>query len=245
MSSLTPSGCKGTTRVEKIDSWRLDTALWRRPSVSVPILGWASKRSLVPDANLWRQNQWTRMLELQQKTRKNIRGLCFLSPHDMLFSLCSGKVGDSVFIRCFFFSPDDYFKIVVANNLLYLWIKTEFCEFVNFSHGEVATGSNYYLRRSDTTINTFARGGTNGYAYNHSFLYFYHGDKTMINDKFSGRLLSSFAWGIIGYRRRKWTRQHKFKSWTRLIAFRIALIPLGKVWIQLFSLQLWVNSRTD
>ena len=28
-----------------------------------------------------------------------------------------------------------------------------------------------------------------------------------------------------------------------LIAFHIALIPLGKVWIQLFSLQLWVNSR--
>ena len=26
-----------------------------------------------------------------------------------------------------------------------------------------------------------------------------------------------------------------------LIAFHIALIPLGKVWIQLFSLQLWVN----
>ena len=47
------------------------------------------------------------------------------------------------------------------------------------------------------------------------------------------------------YRRRKWTRPHEFKSWTRLIAFHIALIPLGKVWIQLFSLQLWVNSRTD
>ena len=41
-----------------------------------------------------------------------------------------------------------------------------------------------------------------------------------------------------GYRRRKWTRQHEFKSWTRLIAFHIALIPLGKVYIQLFSLQL-------
>ena len=27
-----------------------------------------------------------------------------------------------------------------------------------------------------------------------------------------------------------------------LVAFHIALIPLGKVWIQLFSLQLWVNS---
>ena len=47
------------------------------------------------------------------------------------------------------------------------------------------------------------------------------------------------------YRRRNWTRRHEFKSWTRLIAFHIALIPLGKVWIQLFSLQLWVNSWTD
>ena len=27
------------------------------------------------------------------------------------------------------------------------------------------------------------------------------------------------------------TRWNKFKSWTRLIAFHIALIPLGKVWI--------------
>ena len=44
-----------------------------------------------------------------------------------------------------------------------------------------------------------------------------------------------------GYRRRNWTRRHEFKSWTRLIAFHIALIPLGKVWIQLLSLQLWVN----
>ena len=37
----------------------------------------------------------------------------------------------------------------------------------------------------------------------------------------------------------------RFKSWTRLIAFHIALTPLGKVWIQLFSFQLWVNSRED
>ena len=48
-----------------------------------------------------------------------------------------------------------------------------------------------------------------------------------------------------GYHRRKWTRQHEFKFWTRPIAFHIALIPLGKVWIQLFSLQQWVNSRED
>ena len=44
-----------------------------------------------------------------------------------------------------------------------------------------------------------------------------------------------------GYRRRKWTWRYEFKSWTRLIAFHIALIPSGKVWIQLFSLQ--ANSR--
>ena len=31
------------------------------------------------------------------------------------------------------------------------------------------------------------------------------------------------------YCRRKWTRRLKFKSWTRMIAFYIALIPLGKV----------------
>ena len=31
------------------------------------------------------------------------------------------------------------------------------------------------------------------------------------------------------YRRRKWTRRHEFKSWTRLVAFHIAPIPLGKV----------------
>ena len=47
------------------------------------------------------------------------------------------------------------------------------------------------------------------------------------------------------YRCRMWTRRHEFKSWTSLIIFHIALIPLGKVWIQIFSLQLWVNSRAD
>ena len=48
-----------------------------------------------------------------------------------------------------------------------------------------------------------------------------------------------------GYRHRVWTLRYEFNSWTRLIAFHIALITLGKVWIQLFSLQLWVNSRAD
>ena len=48
-----------------------------------------------------------------------------------------------------------------------------------------------------------------------------------------------------GYRRRIWTRRYEFRSWMRLITFHVALIPLGKVWIQLFSLKLWVNSRAD
>ena len=30
-----------------------------------------------------------------------------------------------------------------------------------------------------------------------------------------------------------------------LNAFHMALVPLGKVWIQLFSLQLWLNSWAD
>ena len=34
------------------------------------------------------------------------------------------------------------------------------------------------------------------------------------------------ACGVMGYRRRKRTRRHEFKSWTRLIAFHIARIPL-------------------
>ena len=43
----------------------------------------------------------------------------------------------------------------------------------------------------------------------------------------------------------KWSRRARVQILSSLIAFRIALIPLGKVWIQLFSLQLWVNSKTD
>ena len=43
----------------------------------------------------------------------------------------------------------------------------------------------------------------------------------------------------------KWTWQPDFKPSARLFAFHIVLIPLGKVWIQLFSLQIRANSRVD
>ena len=40
-------------------------------------------------------------------------------------------------------------------------------------------------------------------------------------------------------------RRTEFKSWTKLFTFYKALIPFGKVWIQLISLQLWINCRAD
>ena len=44
---------------------------------------------------------------------------------------------------------------------------------------------------------------------------------------------------------RKWMQQPGFNSWMRLFVFPIVPISLRKAWIQLFSLQLWVNSRAD
>ena len=61
----------------------------------------------------------------------------------------------------------------------------------------------------------------------------------------SWRWLRLYCTWCNGYPRRIWTRRHEFKSSTWLIEFHIALIPLGKVWNQIFSLQLWVNSRAD
>ena len=36
-----------------------------------------------------------------------------------------------------------------------------------------------------------------------------------------------------------WIRQIQFKSWKPLVAFHVALIPLGKVWIQLSTSSYW------
>ena len=43
-----------------------------------------------------------------------------------------------------------------------------------------------------------------------------------------------------GYCPRKWTQQAKFKSWTKLFVFHLALMPLGKVWIP-SPIYLWVT----
>ena len=47
-----------------------------------------------------------------------------------------------------------------------------------------------------------------------------------------------------GCRRKKLNQLSEFKSWTKLFAFPIQLIALGKAWIQLFSHLLFVNSKT-
>ena len=47
------------------------------------------------------------------------------------------------------------------------------------------------------------------------------------------------------YHCKKWIWWHEFKSWMILFAFHIVPIPAGKVWIQLFFLLLWPNSRAD
>ena len=47
------------------------------------------------------------------------------------------------------------------------------------------------------------------------------------------------------YCREKWIQLSEFKSWTQLFVFHIALIPLGKVGAQLFSLLLLLNNKTD
>ena len=45
------------------------------------------------------------------------------------------------------------------------------------------------------------------------------------------------------YCHRKWLRWREFKTLTRRLAFLVALIYVQKAWIQLYSLQLLVNSR--
>ena len=60
--------------------------------------------------------------------------------------------------------------------------------------------------------------------------------------RFRGIIANSRAWSISSRNRLCFT--FIFTSY-KSNKFYIALIPMGKVWIQLFSLQLWVNSRAD
>ena len=82
-----------------------------------------------------------------------------------------------------------------------------------------------------TIIKTFRLRNSENFCYLYYFVHF----GTQIIGLLSSGIVRRCPW-CNGYRRRKWTRWLEFRSWTILI---------GKVWIQLCSLQLWVNSRTD
>ena len=57
-----------------------------------------------------------------------------------------------------FLSLDNYLQSVIANKLSCLWTKTGFCAFINFSHGEITTGSNCYLHASTHSSTWWYRG---------------------------------------------------------------------------------------
>ena len=99
-----------------------------------------------------------------------------------------------------------------------------------------------YIHTNTTHIHTHKY--TRTYIHTHTHIFIYIQIHTYIYDR-GWEVYPQLCPWCNCHRRRKWTRRHEFKSWTRLIAFHIAQIPLGKVWIQLFSLQLWVNSRRD
>ena len=68
-----------------------------------PILGWTPKRGFAPDTNMWRGNQRTWTLKLQENTEKKSRSmsaLSFSSWHVVLFR--SANAVDSAFILSFF-----------------------------------------------------------------------------------------------------------------------------------------------
>ena len=82
---------------------------------------------------------------------------------------------------------------------------------------------------TDTRTHTHAHTDTHTHTHTHIYIII------IIKSRWLHRINRRCPW-CNGYRSRKWTQRHEFKSWTRLIAFHIALIPLGKVWIQLISL---------
>ena len=106
----------------------------------------------------------------------------------------------------------------------------------------INTNDNSILEQFSWNLSPFIN--NNLHSITHKCVYFRLSSKVNFSFKINDTKIWRCPW-CNGYRRRKWTRRHEFKSWTRLIAFHIALIPSGKVWIQLFSLQLWVNIRTD
>ena len=116
--------------------------------------------------------------------------------------------------------------------------------FIWFLHTDTQTYI-YIYTHTYIYIHTYTHTHIYIYIYTHIYIYIYIYINTHAYMYKYIYIYTQVCLWCNGYCHRKWTWWHKFKSWTRLIAFHVALIPLGKVGIQLFSLQLWVNSRTD
>ena len=149
----------------RISSWTLEIktsveqALWRckdKRSFTGPIFVVGSEKwSYTRGESVKTKSANKRVIEQEGDSWKEIQGLClpYLFPHDIIFysSNSHGRLNFHTLFR----SPGNFWKIIVANKLLHEWTKTEFHVFVNFFNCEAATGFNYYLRHSDTAINTF------------------------------------------------------------------------------------------
>ena len=82
--------------------------------------------------------------------------------------------------------------------------------------------------------------GDEAYISKHIYIYIYiHIYIYSVADTENALFISIVNCSYFEYcRRRKWTQQPEFKSLRRLFVFYVALIPTGKVCLQLFSLQL-------
>ena len=99
--------------------WIPATKMWRETKIMASVLRWAPKKGSHTRQAAAETKPWTCMLELQQKTRTKIQGLCLPSLSLWhVVSLCPANMVDSAFILCFP-APNDYLKSVVANKLLF------------------------------------------------------------------------------------------------------------------------------
>ena len=104
----------------------------RWTKVTSPILGWDLNRGSTLGIQLWRRNQQTSTLDLQQKTRQNVHGLrlhCHTHTHTLslclyiyiyisswcVVSIYSTDAADSVFIL-WFFLPATALKVSSRSN---------------------------------------------------------------------------------------------------------------------------------
>ena len=112
---LTPGVNKGTTQVWKLAARceEVKTRVQHQPRRLRPHFGVSFEKG----SHTRRQNQWTSILERQQKTRKKIQGLSLLSYSSWHVSSCSANAVDLAFILSSFLHQS-IFHMLDHKNLL-------------------------------------------------------------------------------------------------------------------------------